>query len=107
LKKETNIFWIVTYPLILPICAIAPWWAFAKFILKLEMSEYKIFGYFIFLLFFTVGIAITIWNRKIKEPKKEILMERIATGYGKAMAFSVGLQFLLIIIVGILFFLKL
>ena len=108
MKINTNKFLIVLYPLILPIFAIIPWWVFAKFVLKLNMSEYRIFGYFIFLTFFAAGVAITIWNTKaVNQKKEEILLERISTGWGKAMAFIVGLQFLLIILVGILFYLKL
>jgi hypothetical protein len=62
------------YPLILPIFAIIPWWAFAKFVLKLTMPEYRNFGYFIFLTFFATGIAITIWKTKAVNQKKEEIL---------------------------------
>lgn len=102
MEKEKNIIWSILYPVALPVVAITPWWAFSKFVLKLNMSEYKNLGYFLFLVFFTCGIAITFWYRKIAGSRNEQnLIEKIFTGYGKAFAFTIGCQFFLIILIGI------
>jgi type II secretory pathway component PulF len=102
LEKDTKITSSLLYPVGLPIVAITPWWAFAKYVLKLNMSEYKNMGYFLLLAFFICGIAITIWNRKIAGSQKEQkLIAKMFTGYGKAFVFTVVCQFVLIFLIGI------
>ena len=101
MQKDTNILWSALYPVVLPIVAITPWWAFAKYILKLNMSEYKYAGYFLYLIFFVCGISITFWNRKIAGSRKDQkLIEKMFTGYGKALVFTIGCQFVLIVLIG-------
>ncbi|MFH2012864.1 MAG: hypothetical protein ABIJ37_09235 [Pseudomonadota bacterium] len=104
MKKTTNMLWSVLYPVILPIFAITPWWAFAKYVLKLNISGYKYMGYFLFLMLFIAGITISIWNRKVRDPEKEQkLIEKLFTGYWKIILFIICFQFILIILIGIFY----
>jgi len=57
------------YPLVLSIFVIIPWWAFTKFVLKLNMSEYSNFGHFIFLTFFATCAVVAICDQLNHENK--------------------------------------
>ena len=104
MRKETNIYWTAFYPVILPIIAIAPWWAIAKFLLKWNMSEYKIEGYVLFLTFFIIGVATNILNKIVKDRENgEKIREKLFIGHGKALVFIVGCEFFIVILIGILF----
>jgi hypothetical protein len=102
MKKSARNIWPAIYPVALPIGAITPWWAFAKYVLKLNISEYRNYLYLSFLLFFICGLTMTLWNTKIAGTQREQrLIEKIFTGYGKAFAFVIGCEFVLIILAGI------
>jgi hypothetical protein len=68
------------------------------------MSEYKTVGYFLFLTFFIIGVAINILNKIVKDRENgEKLIERLFIGYGKTLVFIIGCEFFIVILIGIIF----
>ena len=118
-----KIFKIYVYPLLFFIISVAPWYLFAKLVLKIDIdhfiyqsmdcdtlgcvTNFKLFIVVLLLIIYCGCVSLSIWLEKSKSiAERERKIESLALNYGKAFIGLVSVQFILVILCATFFVLS-